>query len=138
MKKRAKKMLKKNKKVKPDAYAVDGKMSKTLVRIFESRSKGCKITDIFPICQEYMKLAIEYGNRYGNTKYVIHYMLKTHKEREDLFLSISGSKNMLDMAKIFEVEDFYNEQIETKASLMKNFSDTYYKSKKAKIDENKD
>jgi hypothetical protein len=102
-KKRAKKMLKKNKKAKPGAYAVDGKISKHLVKIIESRSEGCKITNVFPICQEYMRLAIMYGNRFGNTKYVVGYMLRTHKEHEDVFLSISGAKSMQEIAKVKKV-----------------------------------
>jgi hypothetical protein len=99
-KKRAKKMLKKNKKVKPGAYAVDGKISKHLVKIIESRSEGLKTTNIFPICQEYMRLAIMYGNRFGNTKYVVGYILRTHKEYEDVFLNINAAKSVQEMAKV--------------------------------------
>ena len=100
IKKRAKKQLKKVKRGKPGNNGVDGKVSKNLVKIIEARSTGCKVNEIVPLLQDYLKLAIEYGNKTGNTRYVIDYVLRTHKECYDLFVQVNGCKTMEDLAKV--------------------------------------
>ena len=102
-KKRARKLLKKNKKGKPGENAADGKQSKILCKIIERRNRGCKEIETLALCKEYMKIAIMYGNRFGNTKYVINYILRTHKEEEETFHMINYSKTMKEMAKVREI-----------------------------------
>ncbi|CAI2369121.1 unnamed protein product [Moneuplotes crassus] len=128
-KKRAKKMLKKSKKDNSAQNGTDGKQSKTLARIIETRNHGCNKVEILSLCQEYLKIAIEYGNRFGNTKYTLNYMLRTHKKEEEAFQRVNSARNMKEMAKALSVDEFYTEQVAERPVLISYFTDTFYKKK---------
>ena len=98
--KKARRKLKKKMKGRPGENGTDGKQSKTLIKIIESSSRGCNEIDILPLCKEYMKICIEYGNRFENTKYVMNYILRTHKEAEETFYKVVATRNMEDLAQV--------------------------------------
>lgn len=88
------------KKSSSEQKGADGKQSKILAKIIERRNSGCKKVDIIPLCQDYLKLAIEYGNNFGNTKYTLNYMLRTHKDQDVAFNKITSAQNMQELAQV--------------------------------------
>jgi len=57
----------------------DVKISVKLTNAIDKKYNGVTV-DIIPLIKEYIELAIKYGNIFGNTKYVILSILKTHKK----------------------------------------------------------
>jgi tRNA-dihydrouridine synthase len=80
------------------------KFSKNLVKIIERRNENCpKIYNIKSLCKEYVEICIEKGNALGNTKYCLNYILKTHKDQQELFDTINSSKSIDAIAEIFDL-----------------------------------
>ena len=80
--------------------AADGKVSKILAKIIETRNSGFQQTDILKICREYMKLWIEYENPFSNSKYALSQMLRTHKEEYEKYVQIWESKSNEELLKV--------------------------------------
>ena len=53
-----------------------------------------------------MKLAIETGNGFGNTKYCLLYMFKTHRAYEELFRKIQKCSKMEEIAEELNMSEY--------------------------------
>jgi len=70
----------------------DVQLSNKLAKILEFRYSKTEI-DIIKYIKEYITIALEYGNIFSNTKYVVLYILKTHKKYIKMFQKIQATKN---------------------------------------------
>ena len=122
-KKRAKKLLKKLKESKTDDNKADGKQSKILTKIIETRNGQC---EVYNLCKEYLQIAIECGNKFGNTKYVLNYTLRTHKDDYETFVKVNYARNYQEMAKVFDLEEYLEEKLDAIPNLEQYLSYTYY------------
>lgn len=77
---------------KQDPYEDDVKTSLNLAKTMEDKYKGREIK-IIDIIKDYLELAMKTGNNFRNSKYVILYLLKTHKKFIELFQKIQRSNN---------------------------------------------
>ena len=96
----------------------DVKISVKLTNAIDKKYNGVTV-DIIPLIKEYIELAIKYGNIFGNTKYVILSILKTHKKEISLFQKIQTIKYYDDLIKIFNMEDIYKKLINENPNLEK-------------------
>ena len=94
---------------------VDGKISRILSKIIESRNFGFKQTEIVRIWQEFIKISKEFDNTFSNTKYVITSMLRTHKDELYKYIQTTETKNIDELLKVrnllFKYIDFWYKQI---------------------------
>ncbi len=103
----------------PNEKSVDDiQISIKLTRAIDKKYNGVKI-DIIPLIKEYIELAIRYGNMFGNTKFVVLSILKTHKKEMEIFQKIQTFKYYDDLIKLFDMEESYNKLLEENPSLGK-------------------
>lgn len=100
IKKRQRKLLKKIKKSRVDENAKDGKVSTVLAGIIKRRTEGDDPVDITSLLQEYFKIGLQYETPMPNMKYVISYMVRTHKSKEDIYTGVCAAANMKELAKV--------------------------------------
>lgn len=70
-----------------------------------------KAVDILPIIREFMKLCFKYDNVFGNTKYIVLYILKTHKKMIPLFQQIQKVKTYEELSSILGIKEEYEKSI---------------------------
>ena len=76
-------------------------MSVKLTRAIELKYNNKKI-DVLPMVKEFVRNALKYKNIFGNTKYIVLYILKTHRNVE-LFQKIQASKKNEDLIEILDM-----------------------------------
>ena len=96
----------------------DIQISVKLTRAIDKKYNGVKI-DIIPLIKEYIELAIRYGNMFGNTKFVVLSILKTHKKEMEIFQKIQTFKYYDDLIKLFDMEEIYNKLLKENPTLGK-------------------
>ncbi|CDW87538.1 trna-dihydrouridine synthase 2-like [Stylonychia lemnae] len=107
--------------------------SLNLVKVFETRyQKYPMLVPILDQVREYFRLCIEFGNHFQNAKYVILYMLKTHKDHFELFKQLQYGRNFQDYARILEIEYMLKDVDQIKQL---HFDAQYYRKNKNIIDE---
>ena len=73
----------------------------------ELSKKYNKDIDIIPLVKRYIEICLQYGNNFGNTKYNVLYILKTHKKFIDLFQKIQKIKDYEKLVDLFELKEYY-------------------------------
>jgi hypothetical protein len=100
IKKRQRKLLKKIKKSRVDENAKDGKVSTVLANIIKRRTEGDNPVEIILMLQEYFKIGLQYETPMPNMKYVISYMVRTHKSKEDVYTRVCAATTLEQLAKV--------------------------------------
>jgi hypothetical protein len=102
----------------------DVKVSNKLSTVFEKKyNKQC--IDIIPIIKDYVEIGMKYGNNVLNTKYVILYILKTHKKHMEVFNKLHHVKTYEEMCGVLEMKSIY-EDILNENQKIKIFWDSNY------------
>lgn len=83
-------------------------ISAKLARVLDKKYNNKKI-EIIPLIKELLRLCFKYDNVFGNTKYIILYMLKTHRIHSELFKKIQNSKSYSELVAFFNMEKEYEE-----------------------------
>jgi hypothetical protein len=118
---------KNNKKADFNAGGDDVQASTKLAKVFENKYKGVFV-DIIPQVKEYIDISLKCGNNFHNTKYVVLYILKTHKKHLAIFQKIQVCKNFIEMCKILELEEIYENVIQSNENIKQYYDNAFYKS----------
>jgi tRNA-dihydrouridine synthase len=133
------KEIKKNSKNKNKDFNAGGddvQASTKLAKVFENKYKGVFV-DIIPQVKEYIEISLKCGNNFHNTKYVVLYILKTHKKHLMVFQKIQTCKNFIEMCKILELEEIYENVNQASENIKQYYDNAYYKSQFKEKQKNK-
>ena len=90
-------------------YGVDGGMIATAAEanssVFRTQEEGGALPHK-EVVEEYMKICLEVGNRWGNTKFLLSQLMPSKDKR---YPDIQRSKNYSQGCKILEMEEFYEQ-----------------------------
>lgn len=111
------------------------KVSVRLTTALKEKYKDIKI-DIVNHITDYIKIAIDTGNSFHNTKYNILYMLKTHKKFIDLFNKIQRMKNYEELCREMNLEDYLSNALKKDERIKYFLNAQFYKLFPLKNDKN--
>ena len=83
-------------------------ISTKLTKVLEKKYNNKKI-EIISLIKEFLSLCFKYDNVFGNTKYIILYILKTHRIHSELFKKVQNSKNYSELVTFFNIEKEFGE-----------------------------
>jgi tRNA-dihydrouridine synthase len=106
----------------------DVKASNKLSKIFEKKYNKNKI-DIVPMIREYVELALKLGYNYNNAKYVILYILKTHKNELPLFKKLTSSRGYEEICTNLQMREVYDEIIKSNEKVLGYADGSIYKNR---------
>jgi len=106
----------------------DVKVSYKLTKIFEKKYINREI-DIVPILREYVEIALKTGNNFHNSKYIVLYILKTHKKYVELFRKIQNSKNYKEMSELLDIKDKFEYYVKSCENMPRYYDNFYYRDK---------
>lgn len=116
----------------------DVKVSNKLSTVFDKKYNKQSI-DIIPVIKDYVELAMKCGNNILNTKYVILYILKTHKKHMEVFNVLHHVKNYETICRVLGMREIYEDIIKDDPNIKTFWDSTYLKErfKSKQMEENK-
>ena len=111
----------KNNDIKDEEVKISIKLTKELSKKYN------KDIDIIPLVKRYIEICLEYGNNFGNTKYNILYILKTHKKFIELFQKIQKIKEYKNLVELFELKDYYENILKNHPDFIKYYNNIIIK-----------
>ena len=88
----------------------------------ELSKKYNKDINIIPLIKKYIEICLEYENNFGNTKYNVLYILKTHKKYIELFQKIQKIKDYYSLIELFELNDYYEKILKNNPNLINYYN----------------